>query len=157
MNRVMTSLVPDIDSLKQSSNGVYHIQHSYVVHNDKKKRIHFFYFQNEEKAPPRHPSIDESWDKIIGHQSSILQSLKQQETRHRQHKKQQVSETIDDDELLEMHSKFTAEAIKHNIPALDYWKNWDAIKLFNPLPGEPVQETLHQHNKILLDFVNPPE
>jgi hypothetical protein len=56
-----------------------------------------------------------------------------------------------------MRSKFTAEAIKHNIPALDYWKSGDAIKLFNPLPGQPVQEILHQHNNILLDFVNHPE
>jgi hypothetical protein len=56
-----------------------------------------------------------------------------------------------------MRSKFTAEAIKHNIPALDYWKSGDAIKLFNPLPGEPVQETLHRRNNILLDFVNHPE
>jgi hypothetical protein len=91
MNRVMTALVPVIYSLQQSSNGVYHIQHSYIVHDGKKKRIHLFYFQDEEKAPPRHPSIDESWDKIHGHHSSILQSLKQKGTRH-QHKKQGVGE-----------------------------------------------------------------
>jgi hypothetical protein len=93
MNRVMTALVPGIDSLQQSSNGVYHIQHSYVVHHGKKKRIHFFYFQDEEKAPLRHPSINKSWDKILGHQSSILQSHKQQETR-RQYKKQRVREKL---------------------------------------------------------------
>jgi hypothetical protein len=72
---------------------VYHIQHSYVVHDGKKKRIHFFYFQDEEKAPPRHPSIDESWDMMLGHQSDILQSLKQQGTRH-QYKNQQVREKL---------------------------------------------------------------
>jgi hypothetical protein len=33
----------------------------------------------------------------------------------------------------------------------------DVIKLFNPLPGQPVQETLHQHINIILDFVNHPE
>jgi hypothetical protein len=124
------------------------------VHDSKKKRIHFFYFQDEEEAPPRHPSIDKSWDKILGHHSSILQSFKQHGTWH-QHKKQQVRE-IDDDKLLEMRSKFTAEAIQHHIPALDYWKSGDAITIFNPLPGQPVQETLHQHNNILLDFVNHP-
>jgi hypothetical protein len=53
-----------------------------------------------------------------------------------------------------MRSKFTAEAIKGKVPNTDYWKSGKAINIFNPPPGKPVQETLHQHNKLPLDFVN---
>jgi hypothetical protein len=56
-----------------------------------------------------------------------------------------------------MRSKFTAKALKDKIPALDYWESANAINLFNPLPGDPVLETLHRRNKNLLDFVNHPE
>ena len=155
LSKVMAGLVPDIDSLKHSRNGMYRIQHHYAVPDGKTKKIHFFYFQDKQKPPPKHPSINDSWDKILFCQRSILQSFKQQGTRH-QNKKPRVRENVDD-ELLEMRSTFTAEAIKHKVPAFDYWKSANAIKLFNPLPGEPVQETLHRRNKNLLDFVNHPE
>jgi hypothetical protein len=58
ISRVMTALVPDVDSLQQSSNSMYHIQHSYVVHYGKKKKIHFLNFLDKEKSPPKHPSIN---------------------------------------------------------------------------------------------------
>jgi hypothetical protein len=136
LSTVLTHLVPDIDSL----NGMYRIQHRYVVDGTKKK-IYFFYFQDKQKHPPKHPSINESWDRILYRQRSILQSFKQQGTRH-QNKKQRVREKVDD-ELLEMRSALTAEAMKHKVPAFDFWKSANAINLFNPLPGEPVLETLH--------------
>jgi hypothetical protein len=86
-----------------------------------RKKIHFFYFQDEEKSVPEHPSIEESWIKILDHQSSILESFKQQGTRH-QHKKPRVREEADDevdDELLAMRSKFAAEAMKDKSPNAD--------------------------------------
>jgi hypothetical protein len=73
-----------------------------------------------------------------------------------QHKKQRVRAIVED-ELLEMSFEFIAEATKHKVPAFNYWKSGDAIALLNPQPGEPIQETLHRRNKILLDFVNHPE
>jgi len=115
MSRVMTALVPDIDSLQQSSNGMYRIQHvastSYATgmpEDGKRKKFHFFYFQDEQKHSSKHPSTIESTDKILGPQNSIVESFKQQETRNL-HKKPRVHENVDD-ELLEMRSKFTAEA-----------------------------------------------
>ncbi len=56
-----------------------------------------------------------------------------------------------------MRSRLTAEAMKDTIPDTDYWKSGKAINLFNPLPGESVQETLYRRNTLLLDFVNHPE
>jgi hypothetical protein len=86
----MAELVPDIDSLKHSRNGMYRIQHHYAVPDGKTKKIHFFYFQDKQKSPPKHPSINESWDKILFCQRSILQSFKQQGTRHQNKKPREV-------------------------------------------------------------------
>jgi hypothetical protein len=155
LNTVLTKLVPDVDSLKPNSNGMYRIQHYYVV-DDKKKKIQFFYFQDQQKTPPKHPSVTENWERILYLQKSILQSFQHQDTRHRSTKKARVREKVDD-ELLEMRSKFTAKALKDKIPTLGYWESANAISLFNPLPGDPVLETLHRRNKNLLDFVNHPE
>ena len=93
---------------------MYRIQHvatSYstgMPEDGKRKKFHFFSFQDEQKPPSKHPSTIESTDKILGPQNSIVESFKQQETRNL-HKKPQVHENVDD-ELLEMRSKFTAEA-----------------------------------------------
>lgn len=56
-----------------------------------------------------------------------------------------------------MRTKFTAEATRNKIPDVDYWKSGNAIKLFNPPPGEHIQETLLRRNMLLLDFANNPE
>ena len=56
-----------------------------------------------------------------------------------------------------MRSKSTAEATRNKIPDVDYWKSGNAIKLFNPPPGEHIQETLLRRNMLLLDFANNPE
>ena len=78
LSAVLTKLVPGIDALKQSGNGACLTQHRCVVDDGKTKKIHFFYFQGTEKPPPKHPSINESWDRIRSCQRSILQSFKQQ-------------------------------------------------------------------------------
>ena len=75
----MAPLVPDIDYLQQSSNGMYRtIQHTVAIYDAGRwRRFHFFIFQDRQKPLPKPSSIFESWDKIISDQSSIVESFKQ--------------------------------------------------------------------------------
>ena len=79
------------------------------------------------------PILNHGTDKILGHQSSILESFKQQETRQR-HKKSRVRKNVDD-KLRDMRSKFTEEATKNKIPDIGYWKSGNTMNLLHPSPG----------------------
>jgi hypothetical protein len=85
----------------------------------------FYIFKMEKATAKASPSIDESWDKILGnHQSSIVGSLKEHGLQHQHNKKQRVSHKLDD-ELLEMCSKFTSyRGYKMQHPCFELLEEW---------------------------------
>jgi hypothetical protein len=79
MSGVMAASMPDSDSLQQSSKDACH---TLCQTGGQVKQTHFFCFQDRQRPPPKHPSIVKSRDKILGHQSSVAETLEQRETRH---------------------------------------------------------------------------